>query len=206
MEEQFNFDVSMDNLRQNLINYYNLVQDKLPDMVDNVKDEVDYNMFIDCKDLKQTIDKLSGAISTSLIDELRKRLINVYHEIFDIVKNIRNLHECEIHPNLEIFNELQEKVNDLRLAIMPLFMGGLREGLINAYNEIFNVVQNIRNLHECEIHPNLEIFNELQEKVNDLRSAIASLLFIYSEDPNDRFSDMSDIVLKSFEEQENKIE
>ena len=85
-------------------------------------------------------------------------------------------------------------------------MDGFREGLVNAYSEIFNIVKNIMNLHECEIHLNLESFNELQEKVNDLRSAIVSLLFIYSEDPNDRFSDMSDIVLKSFEEQENKIE
>ena len=85
-------------------------------------------------------------------------------------------------------------------------MDGFKEGLINAYSEIFNIVKNIMNLHECEIHPNLEIFNELQEKVDNLRLAIVPLLYIYSKDPNDLFSDMSDVVLQSFEEQENKIE
>ena len=66
MEEQFNFNVNMDNLRQNLISYYNLVQDKLPDLFNKIKDETKYHTFLDFVKLIQAIDELSGVIGALL--------------------------------------------------------------------------------------------------------------------------------------------
>ena len=94
MEEQQNFKVNMDNLRQNLISHYNIIQDKLPDLYNNIRDEANYQTFLDFIELIQAIDNLSGVIGILLC-------------VFS-------------YDQEDLFSDMSDKIDSLKIFFKPI--------------------------------------------------------------------------------------
>jgi hypothetical protein len=74
----------------------------------------------------------------------------------------------------------------MKTAHMTVSMDGLRRSLARAYSE---TVEGFREVVESR---DIEEFSKLKEGLDDMRRMIGALMCVFSEDPEDRMTDMVD--------------